>query len=110
MTVDLIDIEQEIFKRPQKVSLWRSASCTTKSKTAVWVKRMMQTLLEQKLNSTNGHLREPLAEAKSAADREKELDEESVGLDKQVAADIRGNPGFALKDHRIDETPGTQMF
>ena len=71
---------------------------------------MMQTLLEQKLNSTNGQLREPLAEAKSAAAREKELDEESVRLDKQVAADIRGNPGFALKDYHIDESHGTQIF
>ena len=37
-------------------------------------------------------LRERLAEAESAAAREKELDEESVRLEKEIEADIRGNP------------------
>ena len=37
-------------------------------------------------------LRERLAEAESAAAREKELDEESVRLEKEIEADIQGNP------------------
>ena len=36
-------------------------------------------------------LRERLAEAENAAAREKELDEESVRLEKEIEADIRGN-------------------
>ena len=41
-------------------------------------------------------LRERLAEAESAAAREKELDEESVRLEKEIEADIRGKPGRTL--------------
>jgi dynein intermediate chain len=44
-------------------------------------------------------LRERLAEAETAAAREKELDEESVRLEKEIEADIRGNPGRILKGH-----------
>ena len=54
-------------------------------------------------------LRERLAEAESAAAREKELDEESVRLEKEIEADIRGSPGRTPEDHHANETPGTQI-
>ena len=41
-------------------------------------------------------LRERLAEAESAAAREKELDEESIRLEKEIEADIRGDPDRTL--------------
>ena len=41
-------------------------------------------------------LRERLAEAESAAAREKDLDEESIRLEKEIEADIRGDPGPTL--------------
>ena len=41
-------------------------------------------------------LRERLAEAESAAAREKEEDEESLRLEKEIEADIRGDPGRTL--------------
>ena len=48
-------------------------------------------------------LRERLAEVESAAAREKELDEESVRLEKEIEADIRGNPGrIPLVHHTHD--------
>ena len=42
-------------------------------------------------------LRERLAEAETAAAREKELDEESVRLEKEIEADIQGNTSRMLK-------------
>ena len=44
-------------------------------------------------------LRERLAEAESAAARDKELDEESVRLEKEIEADIRGNDTSTPGDH-----------
>lgn len=52
-------------------------------------------------------LRERLAEAESAAAREKELDEESVRLEKEIEADIRGNPGRILARYRTHGGRGT---
>jgi len=54
-------------------------------------------------------LRERLAEAESAVAREKELDEESVRLEKEIEADIRGNPPRVLQGHRTDGARGTQI-
>ena len=54
-------------------------------------------------------LRERLAEAESAAARDKELDEESVRLEKEIEADIRGNTGPASEDYHTNKTPGTQI-
>jgi hypothetical protein len=41
-------------------------------------------------------LRERLAEAETAAAREKELDEESIRLEKEIEADIQGDLGRSL--------------
>jgi predicted Holliday junction resolvase-like endonuclease len=46
-------------------------------------------------------LRERLAEAESAAAREKELDEESVRLEKEIEADIRGNASGVPRTARL---------
>ena len=54
-------------------------------------------------------LRERLAEVESAAAREKELDEESVRLEKEIEADIRGNLGRTPEDHHTNETLGIQI-
>lgn len=54
-------------------------------------------------------LRERLAEAESAAAREKELDEESVRLEKEIEADIQGDPGPIPKNHRTHGIRGTQI-
>ena len=53
-------------------------------------------------------LRERLAEAESAAAREKELDEESVRLEKEIEADIRGNPGRVPESPHIHEIRAIQ--
>jgi len=50
-------------------------------------------------------LRERLAEVESAAAREKELDEESVRLEKEIEADIRGNPGVSLRTITLMRLP-----
>jgi hypothetical protein len=54
-------------------------------------------------------LRERLAEAENAAAREKELDEESVRLEKEIEADIRGNPGHILGDRHTHEIREIQI-
>lgn len=54
-------------------------------------------------------LRERLAEAESAAAREKELDEESVRLEKEIEADIRGDSCCVPEDFHTNETAGTQI-
>lgn len=54
-------------------------------------------------------LRERLAEAESAAAREKELDEESVRLEKEIEADIRGNPGRAPESPHAHEIHAIQI-
>ena len=54
-------------------------------------------------------LRERLAEAESAAAREKEMDEESVRLEKEIEADIQGNLGRAPEDHHTNKTLGTRF-
>jgi len=54
-------------------------------------------------------LRERLAEAESAAAREKELDEESVRLEKEIEADIQGNPVPLLGNHPTHGTCGAQI-
>lgn len=54
-------------------------------------------------------LRERLAEAESAVAREKELDEESVRLEKEIEADIQGNPGRTLVDRHAHRTRVTQI-
>ena len=54
-------------------------------------------------------LRERLAEAESAAAREKELDEESVRLEQEIEADIQGNPVPILESHRTHGTCGAQI-
>lgn len=43
-------------------------------------------------------LRERLAEAESVAAREKEFDDESVRLEKEIEADIQGNLGHVPGD------------
>jgi len=50
-------------------------------------------------------LLERLAEAESAAAREKELDEESVRLEKEIEADIRGNPSSTFEDYHTNQNP-----
>lgn len=54
-------------------------------------------------------LRERLAEAENAAAREKELDEESVRLEKEIEADIRGNPGRILEGYHAYRTYEIQI-
>ena len=54
-------------------------------------------------------LRERLAEAESAAAREKELDEESVRLEKEIEADIQGNPVSIYENHRTHRICGAQI-
>ena len=54
-------------------------------------------------------LRERLAEAESAAAREKELDEESVRLEKEIEADIQGDPDGIPGSYHTDEACGTQI-
>jgi len=54
-------------------------------------------------------LRERLAEAESAAAREKELDEESVRLEEEIEADIRGNPCRTFEGYHTHRNHGTQI-
>lgn len=54
-------------------------------------------------------LRERLAEVESAAAREKELDEESVRLEKEIEADIRGDPDHIPERHHTYRTHGNQI-
>jgi len=54
-------------------------------------------------------LRERLAEAESAAAREKELDEESVRLEEEIEADIRGNPSRTPEGHHTHRNRGNQI-
>lgn len=54
-------------------------------------------------------LRERLAEAENTAAREKELDEESVRLEKEIEADIRGNPGRILEGYHTYRTYEIQI-
>lgn len=54
-------------------------------------------------------LRERLAEAESAAAREKELDEESVRLEKEIEADIQGDPDRIRGGYHTHWICGTQI-
>jgi len=105
--VDLIDIEQELFELPQKVRLphasYRSSVADLDQQERVLYNKEVQTRDVGEDNDADAAqaeaelreriLRERLAEVESAAAREKELDEESVRLEKEIEADIRGNPG-----------------
>jgi dynein intermediate chain len=107
VTVDLIDIEQELFELPQKVhpSVLRIGYRFPElfPQERVLYNKEVQTrdlseendadVAQAEAELRERILRERLAEAESAAAREKELDEESVRLEEEIEADIRGSPG-----------------
>lgn len=85
VTIDLIDIEQELFELPQKERVLYNKEVQTRDLSEENEADAVQA--ENELRERI--LRERLAEAESAAAREKELDDESVRLEKEIEADIR---------------------
>lgn len=105
VTVDLIDIEQELFELPQKVHLCILRICCrfpelVRQERVLYNKEVQTRDLSEEEDADTAQaeaelreriLRERLAEAESAAAREKELDEESIRLEQEIEADIRGS-------------------
>lgn len=99
---DLIDVEQELFELPQRVSVTHLPHFHSTHSVHVWQERVtynkeiQTTDMETEIDpSTEEEIRQRVLRERELAEaverqREKELEEESVQLDKEIEQEIRG--------------------